>query len=126
MNKTRQKIHDVIYEADTPAGKIFDITLIILIIISVILVAFETVGWMNDKYSNFFNTAEWIITILFTIVTTHGVSHFPGVLEGLGSSGRLVGIISTYPGTYKCPWSRVLAKNPPGGNFVYRVRYRNS
>ena len=67
MNKTRQKIHDVIYEADTPAGKIFDITLIILIIISVILVALETVGWINDKYSNFFNTAEWIITILFTI-----------------------------------------------------------
>ena len=25
---------------------------------------------------------------------------FPGVLEGLGSSGRLVGTISTYPGTY--------------------------
>ena len=36
---------------------------------------------------------------------------FPGVLEGLGSSGRLVGTISTYPGTYKCPWSRVMAKN---------------
>ena len=29
---------------------------------------------------------------------------FPGVLEGLGSSGRLVGTISTYLGTYKCPW----------------------
>jgi len=29
---------------------------------------------------------------------------FPEVLEGLGSSGRLVGTISTYPGTYKSPW----------------------
>ena len=47
---------------------------------------------------------------------------FPGVLEGLGSSGRLVGTISTYPGTCKCPWSRVIAKNPPGGNFFYRHR----
>ena len=28
---------------------------------------------------------------------------FPGVLEGLGSSGRLIGTISTYPGTCKCP-----------------------
>ena len=35
---------------------------------------------------------------------------FPGVLEGLGSSGRLVGTISTYPGTYKCPGSRVMTK----------------
>ena len=67
MNKTRQKIHDVIYEADTPAGKIFDISLIIVIIISVVLVALETVGWINEKYYNILNIAEWIITILFTI-----------------------------------------------------------
>ena len=67
MNKTRQKIHDIIYEADTPAGKIFDITLIVVIIISVILVALETVGWINDRYASIFNVAEWIITILFTI-----------------------------------------------------------
>ena len=38
-------------------------------------------------------------------------------MEGLGSSGRLVGSISTYPGTYKCPWSRVMAKNPGGAFF---------
>ena len=35
-------------------------------------------------------------------------------MEGLGSSGRLVGSISTYPGTYTCPWSRVMAQNPGG------------
>ena len=44
-------------------------------------------------------------------------SAFPGVLEGLGISGRLIGSISTYPGTFKCPWSRLIAKNPPGGIF---------
>jgi len=38
LNKTRQKIHDIIYEADTPAGKAFDILLIIVIIISVVQV----------------------------------------------------------------------------------------
>ena len=37
---------------------------------------------------------------------------FPSVSEGLGSSRRLAGTISTYPGTYTCPWSRVTAKNP--------------
>ena len=41
---------------------------------------------------------------------------FPGVLEGLGSSGRLIGTISTFPRTYKCLGSRVMAKNPPGKN----------
>ena len=67
MNKTRQKIHDVIYEADTPAGKVFDISLIIVIIISVLLVALETVGWINQQYYDILNIAEWVITILFTI-----------------------------------------------------------
>ena len=43
---------------------------------------------------------------------------FPGVLEGLGSSGRLVGTMFTYPGTYKCPVSRVMAQNPPGEFFT--------
>ena len=45
----------------------------------------------------------------------------PTVLE-VGSSGRLKGTMSTYPGNYKCPGSRVMTKNLPGG-FFYRVRY---
>ena len=38
------------------------------------------------------------------------------------SSGRLIGTISTYPGTYKCPLSRVMAQNP-SGEFFYCLRY---
>ena len=49
---------------------------------------------------------------------------FPGVLEGSGSSGRLVGTISTYPGTCKCPWSRVIAKNPGVDLFLLSTVYR--
>ena len=33
-------------------------------------------------------------------------------MEGVGSSGRLVGSISTYAGAYKCRWSLVMAQNP--------------
>ena len=43
---------------------------------------------------------------------------FPGILEGLGSSGRLIGSITTYPGTHKSPWLRVMTKYPPGRNFT--------
>ena len=35
----------------------------------------------------------------------------PEVLEGSGSSGELVGIMSTYPGTFKSTWSRVIAQS---------------
>jgi len=67
LNKFKQKIHDIIYEADTPAGQFFDIALIAVIILSVVLVALETVVTIHEKYERILNIAEWLITILFTI-----------------------------------------------------------
>ena len=69
----------------------------------------ETKGMFSNLYikNGFKNQGFWLS---------------PEVLEGLGSSGRLVGSISTYPGTCQCPWSRVMTKNPRGIFFV-RARY---
>ena len=68
MNKFKQKIRDIIYEADTPAGQFFDIALIVIIILSVILVALETVVTIHDKYQGVLNVAEWLSNyFLFTI-----------------------------------------------------------
>lgn len=75
----RRKIHEVIYEADTSSGKMFDIVLLTLIIISLILVMLESIPGLGDKifisnkydlgttYKTFFYVAEWIITVFFTI-----------------------------------------------------------
>ncbi|AZQ44027.1 ion transporter [Nonlabens ponticola] len=63
----RRKIHEVIYEADTPVGKAFDVTLLIVIIISVLLVLLESVPALGAKYADEFILAEWIITVFFTI-----------------------------------------------------------
>ena len=66
-NIWRKKIHEIIYEADTYEGKLFDLVLIITISISVILVTLESVEYYDLKYHNILNISEWIITILFTI-----------------------------------------------------------
>lgn len=63
----KDKLHEVIYEADTQAGKLFDIVLLVMILASIILVMLESVSYLNDKYAHFFNIAEWVITIIFTI-----------------------------------------------------------
>lgn len=63
----QDKLHEIIYEADTKAGKVFDIVLLWLIIASIALVMLESVRDYDQKYHNFFNISEWIITILFTI-----------------------------------------------------------
>ncbi len=63
----KDKLHEIIYEADTKSGKLFDIILLWLIIASIALVMMESVRDYDQKYHNFFNVSEWIITILFTI-----------------------------------------------------------
>ncbi|MEP2969159.1 ion transporter [Nonlabens ulvanivorans] len=63
----KRKIHEIIYEADTPAGKWFDVILLVLIVISLILVMLESIPGLGEKYAITFITAEWIVTIFFTI-----------------------------------------------------------
>ncbi|EAS18812.1 ion transporter [Nonlabens mediterrranea] len=63
----KRKIHEIIYEADTPAGKWFDVILLVLIVISLILVMLESIPGLGEKYAFEFITAEWIVTIFFSI-----------------------------------------------------------
>lgn len=63
----RGKLHEVIYEADTPAGKLFDVVLLIVIIMSIILVMLESVEQIGTQYFVLLDTLEWIITILFSL-----------------------------------------------------------
>ncbi|GAA4274666.1 ion transporter [Aquimarina gracilis] len=62
----KDRLHDIIYEADTPIGKVFDVTLLILIVLSIIFVMLESVkGLPNDIY-NILYYGEWVITVFFT------------------------------------------------------------
>ena len=63
----RKRLHEVIFEADTPAGKLFDVLLLVFIVLSVIAVLLDSVGSIHEKYGKILLTAEWIFTILFTM-----------------------------------------------------------
>jgi len=63
----KQRIHEIIYEADTPAGKFFDILLLIIILFSVFLVMLESIESIRSQYAAILDQFEWGITILFTI-----------------------------------------------------------
>jgi len=66
-DEKRQKLHEIIFEAETPLGKFFDVLLIVAILASVFVVMLESVGSLSLKYGNLFFILEWIFTILFTI-----------------------------------------------------------
>ncbi|MCE2496964.1 MAG: ion transporter [Flavobacteriales bacterium] len=63
----KRQIHEVIFEADTRAGKIFDVGLFIAIILSLIAVMLETVPGYRETHGQRIRIIEWIFTLLFTI-----------------------------------------------------------
>jgi voltage-gated potassium channel len=61
------KMHEVIFEADTPAGKMFDVVLLWAILLSVIAVMLETVESIGEGHRELMLYIEWGFTILFSI-----------------------------------------------------------
>lgn len=60
-------LHEVIFEADTPAGKAFDLLLIIVIMLSVVIVMLDSVSTIHDRHGRALYVAEWFFTLAFTI-----------------------------------------------------------
>ena len=63
----KSKLHEIIFEADTPSGKAFDVILIISVLLSVLTVILESVSVIEVKYGPILRSIEWFFTILFTI-----------------------------------------------------------
>lgn len=67
LSPWREKLHEIIFEADTPSGKIFDVILIVAIIISVMAVMLDSVSSIRLKHGELLNILEWSFTIIFAI-----------------------------------------------------------
>ena len=63
----RDVLFEVIFEADTPAGKWFDIVLIVAILLSVLTVMLDSVSSIAKDHGQLLYALEWGFTILFTI-----------------------------------------------------------
>lgn len=63
----RERLYDIVFGYDTPAGKLFDIVLIIVILTSVAAVLADSVGSIHAEYGPLLYRLEWFFTILFTI-----------------------------------------------------------
>ena len=67
MKTWRSKFHEIIFEADTKAGKLFDVLLIIIILLSVFVVMLDSVHAFRDQFGSLLYALEWLFTILFSI-----------------------------------------------------------
>jgi voltage-gated potassium channel len=96
-NKWRLKLQEIIYEADTPAGKLFDVILLIAILASIILVMLESIKSFDSKFHDFLNISEWIITILFSIEYIARIITVKKPLKYVFSFYGIIDFLSTIP-----------------------------
>lgn len=93
----RSKLHEIIYEADTPVGKIFDIVLLGLILLSVIFVMMESVSWIDVEYHQLLYMGEWVITIFFTLEYIARVVTVKKPFSYIFSFYGIIDLLSTIP-----------------------------
>lgn len=63
----REQLYEIIYNADTPAGKAFDVILLIVIFLSVLFVMIESVSGLKPWVYHYLHVTEWVVTALFSI-----------------------------------------------------------
>jgi voltage-gated potassium channel len=63
----RVRLHEVIFEADTPAGRRFDVALLWAIALSVLVVILESVAEIRLRFGGALRVCEWIFTLLFSV-----------------------------------------------------------
>ena len=59
----RRHAHEVIFEADTPAGKLFDVGLLLTIVISIVAVCLESVNSIEAEHGTALRRLEWALTL---------------------------------------------------------------
>ncbi|WP_319231382.1 ion transporter [Draconibacterium orientale] len=97
MSSTKQKIYEIIFEADTPAGKLFDVALLFVIIISVALVLLESVPAIRDNHYQLLRILEWCITIIFSVEYMLRVAIVKKPLRYIFSFYGIIDLLSVLP-----------------------------
>ncbi|MCU0380744.1 MAG: ion transporter [Chitinophagaceae bacterium] len=93
----REKLFSVIFEADTKAGKLFDIILLVMILLSIGIVMLQSVPAINKEYGQLLLNLEWFITILFTLEYCLRLIAVKKPLNYAGSFYGLVDLLAILP-----------------------------
>jgi voltage-gated potassium channel len=93
----RQRWYEVIFEADTRAGKLFDVLLLIAIFLSVLAVVIDTVPSVHKDYAGFLFIAEWFFTALFTVEYVARIACAPNRMRYVTSFYGVIDLLSIIP-----------------------------
>ncbi|GAB4025190.1 ion transporter [Spirosoma gilvum] len=93
----RNRLHEIIFEADTWAGRAFDVTLLFLILFSVMAVILESIPSLARAYGLVFDQIEWVFTVLFTVEYVLRIISIRQPLRYITSFFGLVDLLAILP-----------------------------
>jgi voltage-gated potassium channel len=93
----RKRLYKIIFEHDTKPGKLFDVVLLWLILISVIVVITESIPEIHQSVYHIFRAIEWTLTILFSIEYLLRIWSSPKPLKYIFSFWGIVDFLSILP-----------------------------
>ena len=93
----RARLHEVIFEADTPEGRMFDLLLFVAILASVIVVLLESVASVRARAGPTLRGLEWGFTVLFTIEYILRLASVERPLRYARSAFGLIDLIAILP-----------------------------
>src|SRR6187200_349916 len=93
----RMKLHEVIYESNTVAGKMFDVALLVCIVGSIIVVTLDSVEDYHNKFGKIFYVLEWVFTFLFTIEYILRIISIKNPLKYVFSFFGLIDLLAIIP-----------------------------
>jgi voltage-gated potassium channel len=93
----RHTLYQVIYQSHTPAGKGFDIALMIVILASVLIIVLDSVAEISQQYGELLAAAEWLFTTLFTIEYILRIFCIHRPLKYIASFYGLIDLLSIVP-----------------------------
>ncbi|ROH98035.1 ion transporter [Chryseobacterium daecheongense] len=90
-------LYRVINRSDTRLGKLFDIVLLILILVSTLIIMMESVPWLDKKFHITFLVLEWVISLLFTIEYTMRIAVVKNKRQYIFSFFGIIDFLSLVP-----------------------------
>ena len=111
----KERIYIIVFSANTKAGKIFDLTLLWVILLSVLTVILESIPELGRQYNMFFNRLEWIFTLLFTLEYILRIAISPKPFRYVFSFWGIIDFLAAIPMYFSLIF--------PGLQFVLVIRF---
>ena len=95
--KDKPRLYRIVAESDTPAGKTFDITVMVAIALSLIAAFIETRPTTNELLKDILTVMEYVLTVFFTIEYILRIYCYPRPKEYALSFFGIVDLLATLP-----------------------------